>query len=245
MDNLNTSGVPQEAAGATAASGQTPAPETQPTGTATGTSAPETGKAGGMPWEQDPRFAGKTADDVWKGYTELEKLKGELGRKAEVANLLEEAYGITPDQLKQQVEARKQAEQAEYYRQNPLEATVAPLQKQVQELQSTLAMQNEEKTLDSFLTEKPELQPFRDKLLQLALSVPEYRDNNVPYEQIANEWFGEAIKTGQNSAYQKIGEKQAMQTAPASGQERTTPTMEQIKNLPISERIKAIETMYS
>ena len=41
----------------------------------------------------------KTTADLEKAYHEAEKLNGQLSQKAQVANLLEEKYGITPDQL--------------------------------------------------------------------------------------------------------------------------------------------------
>jgi len=213
MDNLKKD--PQGAEDITASSGQSEE----------GTQASETEKAEAevkeesTPWADNPKFKGKSAEDIYQAYNELEKQTGSLGQKAEIANLIEEKYGLTADQFKERLEAQEQQAQEQAVEQDP----TGYLAQQVQKQQNELALMKEEKSLDNFLQENPDYKPFKDKMMKLALGV----EQDKPYEDIAEEYFGEAIKTGKQSAYNQIDKKKKTQsTGVSSAKDKEVPDLE-------------------
>lgn len=219
MDNIENTG-PEEAADVTAAQGQPDVPDTQPSENsevADNGSEPEKSgeEASATPWANDPKFKGKTSDDIYKAYQEAEKAIGQVSQKAEIANLIEEKYGLTPEQFKAQVERIERAEKQQLYANNPLAPIVdevETLKQKLTEQEQKSALLNEERTLDKFLSGNPEYSPFRDKILKLALNLEQDR----PYEDIAKEYFGESIAQGQRDAYKKIDTKRMTQATGAS-----------------------------
>lgn len=146
----------------------------------------------------------KSPEELEKAYKELEGKLGTLGKRASVADLIQEKYGMTPEQFQQTIDAEEQARIDREAQSNPL----GYLNKEVMSLKQQLALRDEEKELDSFLSKNPEYQSQRDKILKLGLG-PE-RDKT--YEEIAKEWFGETRAQGQKDAYKKIDAKVRTQT---------------------------------
>jgi hypothetical protein len=234
MDNLQNTTDSTGAEGATSSQEQSVV-ETQPaTQEPTSSESAQTEAGSAQPWESDPRFKGKTAEDVWKSYQEAQTLIGKTSQKAKVAELIEQKYGVTADRFAEMVEQNSQAHQEQYYAENPL----APLQEQVQSLQQQIALQEEQKNLDSFIGNNPEYAPFKDKLLHIGLSL----ETDKSYEQIADEYFGQAIKHGQQSAYNKIEQKTNTQASgTATVQSKGKLTTQEIEALPLKERIAYLE----
>lgn len=199
MDTLEPSTGPVEAAGATAAQDTPAQVETQ-------TSAPGTvvsDNTSDSPEGQASQtlLAGKysSPQELEKAYLEAQKKISEQGQKAAVADLLQEKYGVSPEQLRATIEAQEQQALYEQMQQNPgLYAA-----ERVQRLEQQLALQNEEKELDGFLHKNPEYAPFKDKILNLGLNL----ERDKTYEEIARDYFGQARATGQQDAYKKIEQK--------------------------------------
>lgn len=232
MDNLQTTAP--AGAESTIASTDNAQVETQPVETeAIGTNGQE--ETGQAPWEADPKFKGKTPDEIYKSYKELEKGYGQLSQKAQVANLIEEKYGVAPDELKSLIEQQAQEEQERLYRENP----VAAVAQQVESLEAKLAYQETEKELDTFLQENPEYSKFKDKILNLGLTV----HKDLGFDEIARDYFGEAIAQGQQSAYQKIDSKIKTQSTPPTSAEQKQGGYKALQDLPRADRIKAFESM--
>lgn len=216
MENLEND--PSGEVGAAASQGQSD--ETQPTST-------EEKEVGANPWDEDPKFKGKSPEDIYKAYKESEKLTGQLSQKAQIANLIEEKYGLTPEQFKAQLEQQAEANLQQQYAENPLAPVVdkvSQLEQVVQQQQEQAALAQEEKELDNFLQENPDYKPFRDKILKLGLSA----ETDKPYEEIANEWFGQAISQGQQTAYQKIETKEKTQATSPTNAKATKPNLEEM-----------------
>ena len=85
---------------------------------------------------------------------------------------------------------------------------------EVQSLKQQLALQAEQKELDSFLSseEGKPYQGFKDKILHLGLNL----ERGKSYGDIARDYFGQAIAQGQQSAYKKIDTKVMTQATGAS-----------------------------
>lgn len=188
----------------------------EPAGSDDVTSSPDTSLADTQPLEATENVDGgtgaeegasetllagkyKSPEDLEKAYKELEGKLGTLGQKASVADLIQEKYGMTPDQLRQTIEQQEQAQMEQQYRDNPGAFAV----QKVQELEARLALRDEERELDSFLQKNPEYAPQRDKILKLGLNL----EKDKPYEDIAREYFGETRAQGQQDAYKKIDAK--------------------------------------
>lgn len=188
---------------------------TEPAGSDGATSSPDTSQVDTQAAEPTEPSAGevgeaeqseallagkyKNVEELEKAHKELESKLGQLGQKAKVADLIQEKYGMTPEQLQQTIENEEQARQAQQYQANPGAYAVA----KVQELESKLALQAEEKELDSFIQKNPEYEANRDKIFKLGL----YLEKDKPYEEIAREYFGETRAQGQRDAYKKIEDK--------------------------------------
>lgn len=185
---------------------------------------------------EQPLLAGKykTIEELEKAYSEIQKVSGSLSQKAEVANLLEKYSGMDTKQVRdyllqqQEQKQQAQAQQAqERIQQNPgLEAY-----QEVQDLKQQLALQSEEKELDTFISNNPEYAEFRDKILNLGLRV----ENDKTYEEIAQEYFGKAIAQGQNTAYKKIEIKKNTQATGMSDSQEKQYSIDDLRNLSSNE----------
>lgn len=181
--------------------GATSSPDTAEvdTQTAEPTESVSDGEAGET--EQTVLLAGKykNVEELEKAHKELEGKLGSLGQRAKVADILQEKYGMTPEQFQETIDAEDQARMERAIQDNP---GLAAFQ-EVQSLKQQLALRDEEKELDSFLSKNPEYTPQRDKILKLGLS----SEKDKTYEEIAREWFGETRAQGQQDAYKKIETK--------------------------------------
>lgn len=230
MDNPNE--VPVGTAGATAALGQTDA-TTHPTAGTEGSSATIPATAEGSntatpAWAGDQRFAGKTPDDVYKSYRELETKLGDyksIQEKAQLADLLQERLGITPDKVQDyiaQQEAEAEAARQKQMTENPGQFAI----ERVQAIEAELAMEKEKASLNSFVTAHPELEPIKQQLFKIAMTAE--AQSNMPYEQIYENYFGGAMKIAGEQAYQKIGEKQQMSTTAPSSADVQRPNLDDL-----------------
>lgn len=233
MDNINKD--PLGGADVTASQGQS-TEDTQPVVEAeTGNNDTKTEETTGEnPWDNDPKFKGKSAEDIYQAYKESEKLSGQLSQKAQTANLIEEKYGLTPEQFKEQIEQQEAEAQRQQYAGNPLAPVidkVSELEKTIQQQQEEAALAQEEKELDKFLTKSPYYKPFREKILKLGLTI----EQDKPWGEIAGKWFGQARSQGQQDAYQKIETKQKTQsTSPTSAPNKKI-TKEDLQNMSASD----------
>lgn len=240
MDNIENAN-PSGEADVTASQGQFDATDTQPetneksvdggTQEATGTAS--------NPWDNDPKFKGKAPEDIYKAYKEAEKLTGQLSQKAQIANLIEEKYGVTPERLKAQIEQQELEAQRQRYADNPL----APIVDEVHNLKQQLEAQSQEKALmqveselDSFIKENPAYEGQRDKIKKLALTPgigydPETGEDIATFDDIAREYFGEVRAQGQQDAYNKIETKILTQTTGASSSPQRKFSPEDMKNM--------------
>lgn len=146
----------------------------------------------------------KTPEDLEKAYKELEGKLGTLGQRARVADVIQEKYGMTPEEFQASLDAEEAARMEREAQTNPL----GYLSKEVQTLKQQLALRDEERELDSFLQKNPEYAPNRDKILKLGLNL----EKDKTYEEIAREYFGTARAQGQKDAYERIDAKVRTQT---------------------------------
>jgi hypothetical protein len=194
------------------------------------------------PWDTDPRFKGKTPDEMFKIVQEADRYKGTLGRKAKIADLIEQKYGVTPEQLEAQIEQQEYQKRQALYANNPL----APIVDEVQQLKQKVAQQEQEKALslqekelDKFLKDNPDYVGSRDKILKLALTPgigfnPETGEE-TSFEDLAKEWIGTVRAEGQQDAYKKIDvKKQTQQTQPSSAPSRKI-SQEDLEKMPIED----------
>jgi len=236
MDNHENNQAPVGAEGATSSQDNAQVQVTQPVAPQAPVSAGVMGQGTGQaqPWEQDERFKGKTADDIWKAYQNAESLVGQASQKASLVNELEQVTGMSPDEIRNYLQAHQQQQLQQQIQQNPL----AYVDSRVQDLENTIALQNQEKELDTFLQANPEYSEFRDKIFDIGTTIA----TDKPYDEIAKEWFGSAIAQGQNSAYQKIDTKQKQQATGTSTAPQN-PGVGALGALPRAARIKAFEQM--
>ena len=191
---------------------------------------------------QDKLLAGKykSPEDLENAYKELEGKLGTLGQKAQVADLFEEKYGLTPEQLRQVVEQQELEAKRQRYADNPLAPVldeVASLRQIVeqQELEkANLAVENE---LNTFLKENDVYTPFREQIKRLALTEGIGFDTNGerPIGDIADEYFGKAIAQGQQSAYNKIEVKKNTQTTGVVSTPNKGVTLDDMRNMTAAE----------
>ena len=157
-------------------------------------------------------LAGKytSPQELEKAYNELQGKLGEQGQKAELVNLLERQTGMNANQIKEALAQQQYAQYQQTVQENP---GLAAFQ-EVQQLKSQIALQNEEKELNNFLSseEGKPYQAFKDKLLNLGLNL----EKDKSYDEIARDYFGQAIATGQQSAYKKIDTKKMTQATGVS-----------------------------
>jgi hypothetical protein len=143
----------------------------------------------------------KTQEDLIKAHQELEKKLGEQGQKAELANLLEKQTGMNASQIKEYLAQQQYAQYEAQVQGNPGLAAY----QEVQSLKSQIALQNEEKELNTFLSseEGKPYADFKDKILNLGLNL----EKDKTYSEIAKEYFGQSRAQGQQDAYKKIEKK--------------------------------------
>jgi len=213
MDNPTETAIPVGGEDVTSSQGEIDAVETQAADTEQtfdGGIQDETDSINN-PWDIDERFKGKAPEDIWKSYTELEKMKGNLSQKAEVANLIEEQFGLTPEEFKNAISQQQAQEQQQLMQEDPARYAL----QEVQNLKQELALRNEEASLNSFLVDNPHYAPHREKLKKLALTEGIGFDNlgEKSYEELATEWIGDAIASGQQDAYKKIEVKKNSQAS--------------------------------
>lgn len=214
MDNLENGGAldPQEAADVTAASGQsdaqietqqTDAPEVVDGDTETQESVQAT-----YAWDEDDRFKGKTPEEMLEIVREADRYKGELGRKAKVADMLSQQYGLTPERMEEIMQQREiKAKQAEFQK-NP----TAALMGEVENLKSQIQIKEEEGKLNQFMAENPQYSEFAEEIKRLGFTV----DRDKSWNQIAEKYFGRAIVKGQEAAYRQMDTKQRTQATSVS-----------------------------
>lgn len=174
----------------------------------------------------EPLLAGKykTQEDLVEAYKNLEGKLGDLGQKAAVADLIQETYNISPEQLRRQVEQLESQKRQERYANDPL----APLVDEVASLRAKVEAQEAEKAnallerdLDSFVRENPAYASSREKILKLARTPgigfdPKTGEDLAGVADIAREWIGTTIAQGQQDAYKKIDTKEKTQATGAS-----------------------------
>lgn len=244
MDNINNE-TPVGSDGATS-SPDTASVDTQPVespDTVSDGDGVEAGQAT-SPWDNDPKFKGKGPEDIYKAYKEAEKLTGHLSQKAQVANLIEEKYGLSPEQLKAQIEQMEARDRQARYANNPL----APLADEVAELKATIARQEQEKAhnavkseLETFVKSNQAFEPFKDKILKLALTPGIGYDpdtgEEVPFDTLAQEYFGDARAQGQRDAYKKIETKEMTQaTGVSRGAPKSKLTLDDLRKMTVAEQ---------
>lgn len=231
MDNPTKD--PQGDEDVTSSEGQSQEVETQPESQEESAPAEESKEQESTPWESDPKFKGKTAEDIYKSYRELEKKTGELGQKAKLADLIQEKYGLTPEQFQERVEAQAQEEQEQIQQENP----EAYIQEKLKRQEEELALLKEERELDNFLQENPDFKEHREQLLKIALNL----EPNKPYSDIAQEYLGKAIEQGKKSAYEKIETKKVTQATDVSqSEQKVKPSLEDLQNMSVDELEKML-----
>lgn len=180
----------------------------------------------------------KTPEELAKAYKELEGKLGETGQKAELANLIEKRTGMNYQQIKEALAQQEQVQQIQLQQDNPVEYL---MQKQEQ-LENQIAFQNEEKELDKFLSseEGKPYADFKDKLLDMGLN---YK-RDMPYADIAKEYFGQSRAQGQQDAYKKIDNKKKTQATGVSMEGKKGKVgYDSLKDLPLSERLRTFENL--
>jgi len=208
--------------------GATSSPDTSATDTQPAESTDSVSDGEVVDAEPEVLLAGKykTPEDLEKAYSELQSKFGEVGQKAEVANLLEKQTGMNAQQIKDYISRQQQVQQQQEIQSNPLGYVAA----EVQKLKNQISLQAEEKELDKFLSSE-EGKPYaqnREKLMELGL----YLRKDKPFPEIAKEFFGESRAQGQQDAYKKIERKEGTQ---ATGASQAAPkgklTLDDMKNM--------------
>ena len=153
----------------------------------------------------------KNPQELEKAYKELEGKMGEIGQKAELANLLEKQTGMNYQQIKEYIANQERQQLEEQARVNP----GAYAYQEVQSLKQQLALQEEERKLDKFLNseEGKPYQEFKEDIQEFAF-LPKYHGKS--YQEIAIEKFGKAITKGKEDAYKKIDTKRNTQATGVS-----------------------------
>lgn len=244
MDNLETNTEPVGAEGATSSQDNSSAMETQPAETDQVVSANESAETGSTenPWDSDPRFKGKTPEEMFNIVQEADKYKGVLSQKAHVLELLERQTGLPVDQLAQMLQEQENQRLQQEYAENPS----LYLEQKVTEMEAKLATKEVQSEINEFVKNNEAYAPFKDKLEKLALTegigFTAY-GVEVPIETLAKEYFGQAIASGQESAYKKIETKKQTQSSGTSTTTNSKLGYDQLKDLPRAERIRTFEQL--
>lgn len=141
--------------------------------------------------------------------------------------MIHEKYGLTPEQFQATLEAEEQARLEQEYATNPAGYAL----REVQELKQELALKEEEGKLNSFIQTNPEYAPFKDKIFDIGLNL----QKDKGYDEIAKEWFGEAIATGQKGAYKKIEVKKMGQSTSVTSTPKKQVSEDDLRNLSAAE----------
>ena len=171
-----------------------------------------------------------------------------MSQKAQLANKLSEKYGVSPEQVLSQIEQQELKEKQEYYANNPL----APVLDEVNQLKAIVQQNAQEKAMDAtkaelndFLKTNPGFEAHKDKLMKLAITPgigfdPKTGDE-VPFADLANEYFGAARAQGQQDAYRKIETKQMTQaTSVSQAPSKGKPTLEELRSMTYAERLAVL-----
>lgn len=175
-------------------------------------------------------YAGKykSAEELEKAYLEAQSLVGKASQKANLVNQLEETTGLSSEQIADYISRQKQERVQQQVQANPGMYAYQELQ----ELKQQMALKEEERTLDSFLS-SPEGQAYkthRDKIFEAAMYLPSYQGKSYP--EIASELFGAARAQGQKDAYQKIeGKIQSRPTGVSQASPKHKPTVEEMMSM--------------
>lgn len=235
MNNLNSTFVVMDTIETTAepvgSDGATSSPDTSAQVDAQTAESPEVVSAneGGEAEAPEVLLAGKykSPEELEKAHKELEGKLGQLGQKAKIADLIQEKYGMTPEQFQATLEAEEQARLEAEYANNPAGYAL----KEVQSLKQELALKEEEVKLNSFIQANPKYAPFKDKIFEIGLSIQ--RDKG--YDEIAKDWFGEAIAEGQKGAYKKIEVKKMGQSTSVTSTPKKQFSEDDLKGLSSAE----------
>lgn len=175
------------------------------------------------------KLAGKyeNPQELEKAYKELESKLGAIGQKASVVSRLEEMTGMQAQEIADFLERQAEQREAQELAQNPAGYAL----KEVRSLKQQIDFLTEEKALDGFLQQNPEYAPFKDKIFKLGLGI----EREKSYEDIANEYFGQAIAQGQQSAYKKIDAKKNTQATSVSSAPKRQISQEDFSKLSIEE----------
>lgn len=239
MDTIENITEPVGGEGATSSQDTSAQVDTQPVETPGVVSANEGTEAGEAP---KTLLAGKfnSPEELEKAYLESQKLHGTLGQKAKVADLLQEKYGVSPEQWAQIIANQEAEEKRQRYADNPL----APVLDEVQELRQIIEKNEQEKAqavvdkeIDEFLRENEVYAPFKDKIKQLAVTkgIGFDESGDRPIKDIADEFFGQAIASGQNGAYKKIETKKMAQLTPSVSTPKKTFTEDDMRGMSLDE----------
>lgn len=190
----------------------------------------------------------KTPDELVEGYKNLESKLGELGQKASVADMLQEKYGISPEQMTAQIQQLEEQQRQERYANNP----IAPLEDKVQYLESMLQAQETEKAqialereVDSYLKENPAFEANRNQITKLLKTPGIGFDPNTGQDlasvgDIAHEYFGAARAQGQQDAYNKIEMKESTQATGVSSVSKKQFGLEDLRAMPLEDLMKVL-----
>lgn len=225
MDTIETPAEPVGSDGATSSPDTSAQVDTQPAESPEVVSANEGGEAEAPEVLLEGKYM--NPGELEKAYKEVEGKLGGLGQKASVADLIQEKYGLTPEQFQATLEAEEQARLEQEYATNPAGYAL----REVQELKGQLALKEEEGKLNSFIQTNPEYAPFKDKIFDIGLNLQKYKG----YDEIAKEWFGEAIATGQKGAYKKIEVKKMGQSTSVTSTPKKQVSEDDLRNLSAAE----------
>jgi cysteinyl-tRNA synthetase len=230
MDTIESNVAPAGSDDVTSSPDTTAEVDTQPAES----TQPVDGGAGDDAGAGERLFAGKykSPEELEKAYSELQKMSGSLGQKAEIANIIEENFGVSPEQFKALMEQRQQERDEQIFRENPGAYAV----QKVQALEAQLAEREERAKLDSFLSQNPEYADFADDIWEFGL-MPRYQEK--PFDEIAREKFGKAIANGQQSAYKKIATKESTQPTAVTSTPNRSLSEEAMRNMS-SEELAAL-----
>lgn len=230
MDTIETKEAPVGVEGATSSQDTASQVDTQPAETKPIVSDEK-------PVEADTALlAGKykSPEELEKAYKELESKLGQRNEHSELVKMLEENTNMTASQIKDYIAQQKEQQLQAQYRANPELYTA----QKIQQLESKLALQAEERELDKFLEKNPEYAPFREDIQEFAF-LPKYQEKT--YEEIARQKFGKAIAQGQQDAYKKIDTKQKTQaTGTSRGEAKRSFTKEDLESMSVDELEKIL-----
>lgn len=229
MDTIENS-EPVGVEGATS-SQDTSSNDTQPAESAESVSDSNVEEAGKAPELLAGKY--KSPQELEKAYKEAEKLNGQLSQKASLVNKLEQTTGMNAQQIAEVLAQQEQQRVFEQKQNDPL----GYLAQRQEQLEAQIALQNEEKELDKFLSseEGKDYAPYRDKIQEAAFHLPSMKDK--PYNEIAKELFGQSRAQGQQDAYKKIDTKIMTQaTSVSKGSPKGKITLEELRKMTAAEQ---------